>query len=154
MGFCEPVSAGSTVETPPEIFDPLHREFGFHRDVCATAENAKLPDYWTIADDALSQRWSGILWMNPPYGRGIGDWVKKAYDAATIGDATVVCLLPVRSDNEWWKYVIKGEVRYLRHRPKFVGMPYNTMFCVCVCIFHAHLDPGAISKIWRFKAPK
>lgn len=151
MTFVEPKSAGTVVETPPEIFDPLNAEFGFQRDVCALPHNAKCPVYWTPTEDGLQQEWSGILWMNPPYGRDIGKWVQKAWLAACEGAATVVCLLPVRSDNEWWKYVIQGEVRFIRGRIKFVGMPSGCMFPVCVVVFHGHLDPGGVMKIWDYR---
>jgi len=36
--------------------------------------------------------------MNPPSGRGIGAWMQKASDAG----ATVVCLVPARTDTTWW----------------------------------------------------
>jgi phage N-6-adenine-methyltransferase len=151
MTFCEPLSKGSTVETPPEIFDPLNAEFHFQRDVCATPENAKCPAFWSIndGDDALTKEWSGVLWMNPPYGREIGKFVQKAYDSACAGYATVVCLLPARSDNEWWKLVIQSELRFIRGRIRFVGTPGSCMFPCCVAIFHAHLDPGGIMKVWK-----
>lgn len=149
MTFCEPISSGSSIETPPSIFDPLNQEFAFVRDVCASTHNHKCDAYWSVKDDALSQQWTGMLWMNPPYGRGIGDWVQKAYDSACDGYATVVCLLPVRSDNEWWKLVIQAEVRFIRGRIRFVGTKGSCMFPVCVAIFHAYLDPGSIMKVWR-----
>jgi phage N-6-adenine-methyltransferase len=151
MTFCEPKAKSSTVETPLEIFAPLNAEFNFTRDVCATHENKKVPAYWSLDDDGLAQEWSGMLWMNPPCGREIGPWIKKAHDSACAGHATVVCLLPVRSDNEWWRYCIQGEIRFIRGRIRFVNTPGSAMFPVAVVIFHAHLDPGGIMKIWNPK---
>lgn len=66
-------------------------------DVCATAENAKCPRYFTKADDGLAQVWSGRVWMNPPYGREIGAWMAKAWRSSQAG-ALVVCLVPARTD--------------------------------------------------------
>ncbi len=57
--------------------------------------------------------------MNPSYGRTIGKWIKKAYESAKAG-ATVVCLVPARTDTTWWHdYCMKGEIRLLKGRLKF-----------------------------------
>lgn len=63
--------------TPQDFFNRLDEEFHFELDVCALPENAKCEKYYTPADNGLSQPWEGICWCNPPYGRGIGKWVKK-----------------------------------------------------------------------------
>jgi phage N-6-adenine-methyltransferase len=108
-------------ETPPEVFGPLNDEFHFQIDVCATHETAKCSDYFTPDDDALSRDWAvwDTCWMNPPYGRQIGKWVRKAYESSLDG-ATVVCLLPARTDTAWWHdYCARGEIRFLRGRVYF-----------------------------------
>lgn len=121
-------------ETPPEIFAPLHAEFGFDLDVCATAANAKAPSYFSA--DALERRWTGTCWMNPPYGPRLGQWVRKAYESSQQG-ATVVCLVPARTDTRWWhEYVVgKAEVRFVRGRVKFLGAPYNAPFPSVVLVY-------------------
>lgn len=109
-------------ETPSEIFGPLNDEFHFQLDVCATHETAKCSDYFTPDDDALSHDWAiwDTCWMNPPYGRQIAKWVRKAYEESQRG-ATVVCLLPARTDTAWWHdYCMKGEIRFLRGRIYFL----------------------------------
>lgn len=64
--------------TPQDLFDALNAEFHFTLDPCATPENAKCAKFYTKADDGLSRDWSGErVFMNPPYGREIGKWVKK-----------------------------------------------------------------------------
>jgi phage N-6-adenine-methyltransferase len=106
-------------ETPQDFFDKLHAEFRFDIDVCALPENAKCGKYYTPEENGLIQKWSGTCWMNPPYGRVIGKWIKKAYEEAQDG-ATVVCLVPARTDTVWWHdYCLKGEVRFLKGRLKF-----------------------------------
>lgn len=55
--------------TPQDTFDKLNEEFSFEIDVCANADNAKCAKFFTKEDDGLSQDWSGVCWMNPPYGR-------------------------------------------------------------------------------------
>jgi len=147
--FCEPVAIRTDYETPTCIFGPLNDEFKFHTDVCANSHNAKCQHYFAPRQDGLKQHWSGMCWMNPPYGKSIGEWIEKAYDSACSGDATVVCLLPVRSNCEWWKFCIAGEIRFIRKKIKFVGAPSVSMFPNAIVIFHAYLDPGNITSIWR-----
>ena len=122
-------------ETPQWLFDQLHTEFCFRLDVCATADNAKCERYYTKAEDGLAQDWSGVCWMNPPYGREINRWIEKAYESS-LGGATVVCLLPSRTDTKWWhEYVMRGEVRFLRGRLKFGGSKNSAPFPSAVVIF-------------------
>lgn len=108
-------------ETPPEIFDPLDQEFGFTLDVCATEQTAKCARYFTEADDALTQDWTGVCWMNPPYGTDVGRWVAKACSSAEAG-ATVVGLLYARTDTRWFhEYVYhKAEIRFVQGRVSFL----------------------------------
>ena len=122
-------------ETPPGIFEPLHAEFGFTLDVCASAESAKCADYFTLDDDALSRPWIGVCWMNPPYGKQIGAWMRHAWHAAQAG-ATVVCLVPARTDAHWWHdYAMQGEVRFVRGRIRFMGAPHNAPFPSAIIVF-------------------
>lgn len=64
--------------TPIDIFNELNREFNFTLDPCSTKENAKCDKFFTIEDNGLLQDWSqDVVFMNPPYGREIKDWIKK-----------------------------------------------------------------------------
>lgn len=72
-------------ETPKDFFDAINKEFHFDLDVCATTVNAKCEEYYTKKEDGLSQKWHGNCWMNPPYGREIGKWMKKALEASKEG---------------------------------------------------------------------
>lgn len=72
-------------ETPPDFFRKLDDEFHFDLDVCATPENAKCRRYFTKEQDGLKQEWTGTCWMNPPYGRVISLWMKKALDSSLGG---------------------------------------------------------------------
>ncbi len=107
--------------TPKDLFDELDAEFSFDLDACASEWNYKVANYFDEAADGLAQVWTGTVWCNPPYGRVIKDWVRKAYESAKAG-ATVVMLIPARTDTAYWHdYVMKGEVRFLRGRVKFVS---------------------------------
>jgi phage N-6-adenine-methyltransferase len=103
--------------TPEDLFKSLDAQFHFTLDVCADAGNAKCPRYFTHEQDGLLQRWEGVCWMNPPYGREIGRWVQKAYDCSLYG-VTVVCLLPARTDTHWWQtYILPLSARDLHFLP-------------------------------------
>lgn len=80
--------------TPQDFFDRLNEEFGFVLDAAATDETAKCPLYYTPETDGLSQSWDrgGAVFCNPPYGREIGKWVKKAYEEARAGGTPLYCL--------------------------------------------------------------
>lgn len=135
-------------ETPQKIFDQLHLEFGFTLDVCALPENAKCPRYFTPEMDGMQQTWDGIFWMNPPYGREMPRWIKKAYLSAQEG-ATGVCLIPSRTDTAaWHEYCMKGEIRFIRGRLKFGGHKYNAPFPSAVVIFR---PPNKNSEVWRLR---
>lgn len=117
------LSSGSgNWETPRAFFAKLDEEFGFTLDVCASAANTKVPDrFFGEEIDGLVQPWAPhACWMNPPYGHGIGRWVKKAEDEAKLG-ATVVALLPARTDTRWFHDIVAmcSEVRFLRGRLYF-----------------------------------
>ena len=123
-------------ETPKELFDPLMQEFGFTLDVCATAKNRKCDLYISEQEDALSKDWEsdGVCWMNPPFS-GLQKWVKKAYDESQKG-RMVVCLLPCRTNTNWWHdYVMKGEIRFIRGRPKFNGADHGLPQPLAIVIF-------------------
>ena len=124
--------------TPQDFFDKLNKEFCFELDVCATPENAKCPAFYTKEQDGLVQAWhraAAVCWMNPPYGRQIGAWMKKAYEESQKG-ATVVCLVPARTDTAWWHdYAMRGSVRFVRGRLKFGGGQNSAPFPSAVVIF-------------------
>ena len=128
-------SASDMWATPQAFFDRLALEFSFELDVCATPDNAKCPIYYSPEDDGLKQEWKGVCWMNPPYGRTIGQWVRKAAESAMSG-ATVVCLLPARTDTRWFhEYCKDNEIRFLRGRLKFGGHHNSAPFPSMIVVF-------------------
>ena len=115
-------------ETPPEVFEPLQREFHFTLDPCCTESTAKCDTWFDERKDGLVQDWSNHrVFMNPPYGREIYAWTRKAKQEAAKG-ALVVGLLPCSSDLRWWHEDVLGhaEVRFIRGRVRFLtGGPYR-----------------------------
>ena len=67
--------------TPQDFFDKLNAEFHFVLDAADTEQTAKCAKFFTPETDGLSQSWDcgGPVFCNPPYGRGIAKWVRKAY---------------------------------------------------------------------------
>ncbi len=128
--------------TPQDLFDELSFVYGgFSLDPCSTAQNAKCQNFFTKEQDGLRQSWTGKVFMNPPYGREIGRWVKKAWEESQKG-ALVVCLLPARVDTRWWHdYAKKGHVHFIRGRLKFGDARNSAPF------------PSAIVTFGKFFAP-
>lgn len=123
-------------ETPQDFFDMLDLCFCFTLDVCATDENAKCLRYFTKKEDGLLQSWKGeTVWCNPPYGRKIKDWVKKA----STEDAVVVMLLPARTDTSWFHdYIynnVNADVIFLRGRLRFGNSKTCAPFPNMVVVF-------------------
>ncbi len=128
-------SATDLWATPDDFFARYHAHFGFETDVCATPDNAKCLRFFTKEQDGLVQEWTGVCWMNPPYGRTIGQWMRKAYESSLSG-ATVVCLVPARTDTYWWHdYAMKGEIEFIKGRLKFGGHSNSAPFPSAVVVF-------------------
>lgn len=81
--------------TPQDLFDRYNKQYSFNLDVCASPENAKCARYFNEAQNGLKQDWSNqgdwqtVAWCNPPYGREVSKWVKKAYQEAQKG--SIIC---------------------------------------------------------------
>lgn len=148
-------SRGSDWSTPQGLFNKLNAEFNFTLDVCASDWNAKCEKYFTEEQDALKQDWgNNVCWMNPPYGKVLKQWIEKAFQSSLNG-ADVVCLVPSATDLEWWhKFAMKGEIRFIRSRPRFVtkeGKWQQTFSPSTILIFrHTDLKTQAKSKISSF----
>ena len=116
-----PLAAHTDWQTPAEVWQPLDEEFGFTLDVAAAPDNAKCPRFYAADSDALARAWAPeICWMNPPYGYGLPVWIQKAHAEAQAG-ATVVALLPARTDTAWFHDHVLGhaEIRFIRSRVYF-----------------------------------
>lgn len=137
--------------TPWEVFRPLADEFGFTVDAAALPHNAKLPRFWTPADDGLVQPTeSERVWCNPPWVRGITpQWVKRADEQAAKG-ALWVMLLPSWTDRQWWHAHVwdaarhrprpRREIRFIPDRIRFTsrsGQAERAPFGAVVVVFHA-----------------
>ena len=123
-------------ETPKEFFEKLNQEFNFDLDPCCSEITAKCEKFYTKEDDGLIQPWFGSVYMNPPYGRQIVGWMKKAKEESEKG-CIVVCLVPARTDTRWWHdYCMKSsEIRFLNRRLTFTGADNKSTFPAAIVIF-------------------
>ena len=112
--------------------------YHFETDVCALLENAKCKRFFTPEMDGLKQEWTGVCWCNPPYGRQIGKWVEKAVKSF----ATVVMLLPARTDTKWFHdwCLPYGKIEFLRGRLKFGGCDNSAPFPSMIVVFEAEKE--------------
>lgn len=109
--------------TPDDLYQILDSEFHFTLDAASTDENAKCPRHFTAEDNGLEQNWGGAsVFCNPPYGKEIGLWVRKAYEESRKSDTKVVLLIPARTDTRYFHDYILGkasEIRLIRGRVHF-----------------------------------
>jgi len=121
-------SIDNTWNTPLDYFLTVNAEFRFELDAAALC-NSALCELWFGPDhpnparrNAFGHSWhteASSIWLNPPYGREIKNWMRKADEEAQAG-ATVVCLVPARTDTNWWHdSCIQHEVRFIKGRLKF-----------------------------------
>ena len=132
-------SASDDWATPQDFFDELNREFNFTLDPCATSENAKCAQYYTVAENGLKQDWQGeVVFCNPPYGREIKLWVQKCYEESQKPSATVVMLIPARTDTKYFHDFIYNkarDIRFVRGRLRFGDSKNSAPFPSMVVVF-------------------
>lgn len=126
MSFSRKLFSSASVHwaTPSEVYDELNKEFDFNFDPCPLSVAPVI--------NGLEVSWAGKrVYCNPPYGRGTGDWLKKAEEAEIA-----VFLLPSRTDTQWWhEYAMKAtEIRFLKGRLKFgnatTGAPFPSVILI------------------------
>ena len=114
-------------ETPQWLFDALNAEFGLNYDAAAKHTNTKCAS-WTL--DVQGGEWDDNpqwrVFCNPPYSR-IGIFTGVAMNTPNLW----VFLLPVRTDNDWFRRLIESHnvtIRYFRKRIAFVsdGVPMKS----------------------------
>ncbi|WP_316042983.1 DNA N-6-adenine-methyltransferase [Lactiplantibacillus plantarum] len=111
-------------ETPQDFYDRLNAKYHFEWDLAASDDNAKCSCYFTRDDNSLEQDWEGLsgnLFLNPPYGRELKLWVKKAATTGLKDKQNLVMLIPSRTDTSYWHdYIFNhAEIEFLRGRLKF-----------------------------------
>ena len=130
--------------TPRAVYDALDAEFHFNDDPCP---------YQNEMEDGLARAWGDRTFVNPPYGREIGKWVRQGYNESRRGKL-VVMLIPSRTDTQWWHdYVMKAtEIRFLRGRLKFGEATTGAPFPSAVVIFGQ--DKPTVRSLYYLKGIK
>ena len=109
-------------QTPAWLFDKLNTRFRFDLDGASSRRNALCPNYLTLEDDALTMRaWPGSrVFVNPPYGRGVGKFVNKSLQQSRHGRLVAV-LCFARTATSWWQDCVPhaAEVIFIRGRLRF-----------------------------------
>jgi site-specific DNA-methyltransferase (adenine-specific) len=136
-------SASVEWPTPQGLFDELNEEFNFTLDPCATHGNAKCKRHFTMEDDGLSQDWGAeTVFMNPPYGREIKDWMRKAYESSRNGALSFVWCR--RTDTHWFHdYAVRVNRRH--QRPAEIRRPESAPFPSAIVIFRPTDDDERIA---------
>jgi site-specific DNA-methyltransferase (adenine-specific) len=137
------MNPSETVEwaTPRDLFNRLNEQYKFDLDVAASSGNHLCKEWFGLDHedesrrDGLTADWYGHVWCNPPYGRVIKDWVKKASEHHDL----VVMLLPARTDTKWFHELVlpNAKVTFIKGRLKFggskVGAPFPSMLVEFEC---------------------
>ena len=126
--------------TPPEIIERTITAMGaIDLDPCSNGgANPSVPARWhyTRQDDGLAQTWTGRVYMNPPYGRAIADWVAKLCEEYAAGNvAEAVALVPARTDTDWFRQLRDCAICFIDGRLKFSGMQNSAPFPSAVIYF-------------------
>lgn len=137
-------SANEHWNTPLEILDPL--EYGWGRvllDPCSNPTSIVNAVHTCSGPDidrcGLAEEWHkypGLVFINPPYGRKILPWVKKAAEEAFLAQqlqtgTEIVLLGPSRTDTSWFQdhvWNTADEVLLWKGRLTFLGAPNPAVF--------------------------
>ncbi len=146
--------------TPDIIWQAAQRVMGvIVLDPCSnSADQPNIPALrqYTIDEDGLRQYWEGTVFMNPPYGRQIGEWITKLVEAHKTFDVPqAIALLPARVDTQWWQIIRDYPVCFVTGRLKFKGNDDNAApFPSAVIYLGQRVDKfvnefAPIGDIWR-----
>lgn len=90
--------------------------------------------HFIASDDGLAQEWHGRIYMNPPYGREIGEWVEKlAAEHAAGRVKEAIALVPARVDTTWWRRLPFDQWLAVTGRLAFSGFENPAPFPSAVC---------------------
>lgn len=123
-------------KTPRGVYEVLDAEFKFNYDPCPPNPSI---DGLNTDENLFGEKseWGGSNFVNPPYGRELPKWIKKAYEEAQKGKV-VVLLIPSRTDTIWWhEYCMKAtEIRFIKGRLKFDDQKNSAPFPSAIVIFN------------------
>jgi hypothetical protein len=124
--------------TPPKFIECARRAMGsidLDPASCEVAQaNVKAKRFLTIDHDGLSKRWSGTVWLNPPYCKEVCSlFTEKLLKHVASGQVTQACLLVNNAtETVWLQSVLRacgavcfpaGRIRYLNSAGKVAESP-------------------------------
>ena len=149
--------------TPRMVIDAVIECMGgIDLDPCSNShESPNVPagEHFTAEDDGLRQVWRGRVYMNPPYGREIVDWVDKLVKAHESGSVTeAIALVPARTDTKWWAMLRDYPVCLVSGRLKFGEAENGAPFPSAVFYLGNEIDRfyhsfSGLGDIWQRVAP-
>lgn len=80
--------------------------------------NVPATTHHDITDSGLTYRWSGRVFLNPPYGDALTDWAEKVVVEERNYDEAVV-LVPARTETRWWHVLPADVVCFFKGRLSF-----------------------------------
>lgn len=96
--------------TPREVYAALDELFHFTIDLAAQQHNTKHARFWSPETNSLAQSWEAETgWLNPPYGRGISQWLAKARSSAIVDRAIIAQLIHANVGSAWWRKYVMGQ---------------------------------------------
>lgn len=119
--------------TPPEIITATLKVLKtIDLDPCSNCDsNPNIPakQCFTKTTNGLNQPWRGTVYMNPPYGREIKEWIAKLHDHYQTGMVTeAVVLTPARTDTQWF-YLLREFPRcFIKGRLTFSAVENTAPF--------------------------
>lgn len=119
--------------TPSEILARAVRAMGaIDLDPCSNSHespNVPAAQHYTQEDDGLAQAWAGRVFMNPPYGRELDDWIAKLceeYEGGHVSQA--IALVPSRTDTQWFRRLRAYPRCFIWGRLRFVNQENSAPF--------------------------
>jgi len=97
--------------TPDHIVESVLKAFAGYIDLdpCTNskiAPNIPARTLFDKTDDGIKQSWFGKVFVNPPYGREIKQWVTKCCEEYANGLVSeIILLVPARVDTKWFAMI-------------------------------------------------
>ncbi|WP_310530696.1 DNA N-6-adenine-methyltransferase [Novosphingobium sp.] len=100
MGYWESSGKSDEWYTPQLVFDALGCQFDLDVAGDANAPAYCVPAPVALSGEGLSQRWTGFVWMNPPFGgrNAILPWLDKFFE-----HGHGIALTPDRTSAPWFQ---------------------------------------------------
>lgn len=134
--------------TPEVVLERVRRVGPIMLDPCSNGRSiVRAKTEWRgppHGPDGLAEPWAGhgLVYCNPPYGRGIGQWVAKCALEALDG-AEVIALVPARPDTAWWHEAVvlhAAAICFWRGRLSFLGAAAGAPFPSAVIYYGRRPD--------------